>query len=272
MCRQAELAEFGHGFALVLQQALGQVPAAVQGANQLAFRHFHGVKEHLAKRRFTADQIYRRNTHTGAFHVQHNQADARVFTGAAIGSDQGVHPVRLVAVGGPDLAAIHHKVIALIAGSGFQTGQIRAGIGLGKPLTPANLATGHRGQQVEFLLFSTELQQHGAQHPYAQIDLRRAAFKAAQFAFQNGVIFRTQAATAIGLRPVGAEPAFVTHALEPQLGVSIGKLDVTASPDQLPFRDGFTLRWRAIGLKPTAGLLSELFNRAHVISFRMVIP
>ena len=145
MRRQAEFAELGHGFALVLQQPFGQVPASIERADQLAFWYFDAIKKHLTKRRFAADQVDRRNADAGAVPVQHNQADTRVLRGLGVGAHQGVHPVGLVAVRSPNLAAIHNKMVAFITGRGFQAGQIRTGIGLGEPLTPAHLATGHGG-------------------------------------------------------------------------------------------------------------------------------
>jgi len=264
--RQAELAEFGHGFAFVLQQALGQVPAAVQRANQLAFRDFDCIEEHLAERRFAADQINRRNAHPGAFHVEHDQADARVLAGGGIGADQRIHPVRLVSVRGPDFAAINYKMIASIPGGGFQARQVRAGIGLGEALAPAHFTASHRGEQVFLLRFAAELQQHRAKHPDAQIDLWRAALQAAQLTFEHGVIFRAQPCTAIFGRPVRAEPALVAHALKPQLGIGIGELDIPCTPHQLAFRNRLALGGWTVGLKPAAGLLSELVNGVHVIS------
>jgi len=266
MGRQAELAKLGHGFAFVLQQALGQVPAAVQRADQLAFRDFDGIEKHLAERRLAADQVDRCDADPGALHVQYDQADACVFAGFGVGAHQCIHPVRFVAVRGPDFAAIDHKVVAGIPGRRFQTGQIRAGIGLGESLAPAHLSAGHGCEQGFFLLFGTELQQYRAEHPDAQVDLRRAALEAPQLAFEYGVVLRTQACATVFGRPLGAEPALVAHALEPQLRIAAGELHLAGTPDHLAFRDGLALRGRAIGLKPAAGLFSELVNLVHVFS------
>ncbi|MNE29735.1 hypothetical protein D3C80_1232260 [compost metagenome] len=263
MAGQAELAELGHGLALVLEQALAQVPATVERPDQLAFRHPHVVEEHLAERRLAADQIDRRGLHPRALHVQHDKADALVLGRLEVGADQGVHPVGLVTVGGPDLGAVDQKIIAVFHGRGFQTGKVRAGIGLGETLAPTHFATAHGRQQGQLLCFAGELQQHRPEHPDAQVDLRRPAFEAAQLAFKHCVFLGAQAATAVFLRPLRAKPALVAHTLEPQAGVFAGEFNLAGAPDHLAFRDSGALRRRAVVLQPGARRLSELLDCAH---------
>ncbi|MNN41013.1 hypothetical protein D3C81_1551060 [compost metagenome] len=130
----------------MLQQVLGQVPAAIQRPDQLALGHFDAVEEHLTKGRFAADQIDRLWLDAGAAHVQHDQADALVFGHAEVGAYQGVHPVGFVTVRSPDLAAVHHEVIAGIAGGHLQAGQIGTGVRLGETLTPTHFTAGNRWQ------------------------------------------------------------------------------------------------------------------------------
>ena len=98
---------------------------------------------------------------------------------------------------------------------------------------------------------------------------RRAALEAPQLAFEYGVVLRAQACATVFGRPLGAEPALVAHALEPQLCVAAGELHLAGTPHHFAFRDGLALRGRAIGLKPAAGLFSELVNRAHFLYLSM---
>ena len=188
---QAEFAEFRHRLALVLQQVFGQAPATVQRPDQLTLGHFHGIEEHLAERRFAADQIDRLRLDARAAHVQHNQADAFMLGRTEISAHQGIHPVGFVTVGGPDFAAVDDKMITGITRGHFQVGQVRTGVRLGKALTPAHFPTGNGRQQVTFLLLTTVGQQYRAKHPDAQVDLRRPAFESAHLAFEHGHLLIT---------------------------------------------------------------------------------
>src|SRR5690606_36103925 len=126
-------------------------------------------------------------------------------------------------------------------------------------LAPADLAPGHGRQEALLLLFAGKLQQHWPEHPDTQVDLRRAAMQAAHLPIENGYLLRTQPTAAIFHWPVGAEPALVAHALEPQALVLMLEFDSAPAPDHLVGGHGRAHGRRAVALEPGTGFLAKCF-------------
>ena len=103
----------------VAEQILGDIPAAVELANNLMLRHRDIVKEGFAERRISADQQDRLGRNAGARHVEQQERDALILVGL-VGPDQTEDPVSLVGIRGPDLAAIDDPMIALVFAKGLE--------------------------------------------------------------------------------------------------------------------------------------------------------
>src|SRR3712207_9154502 len=63
-----------------------------------------------------------------------------LFRSVRVGADQQLGEVRGRGVGGPDLVAGHHVLVAVTDRAGAQRREVRAGLGLGEALAPDLLA------------------------------------------------------------------------------------------------------------------------------------
>src|SRR5205085_8188 len=95
----------GNVLPLVLQQPLGDVPAAVQLADQILFRHLHIGEEGFAERRRAGDQLYRPRLDTRRLHIEQDERNAFVLL-RGVGADEAENPIGLIGVAGPDLLAV----------------------------------------------------------------------------------------------------------------------------------------------------------------------
>ena len=171
-----------------------------------------------------------------------------MFAHGVVGADQGIHPICGIAIGGPNFGAIDHKVaIGFNACVGFETGQIRAGIGLAKTLTPANFALHHGRQMLLFLRVSANFEQDWTQHPYAQVELGLAAAQFEHFSFDHASKFGCQATAAKFFGPIRGKPTFVTHFFKPNALVFVLKLNLRTTPHNFFLGNGQAHGWRAIG-------------------------
>jgi hypothetical protein len=84
--------------ALVLQQILCNIPAAVDGADHMRFRHAHIVEKSFAERRIARDQENGLGRHALRGHVEQDETDAVMLLRRGIGAHQAKNPVGVVGV------------------------------------------------------------------------------------------------------------------------------------------------------------------------------
>ncbi|GCC45919.1 hypothetical protein chiPu_0030186, partial [Chiloscyllium punctatum] len=154
--------------ALVLQQVLRDIPAAIDGADDMRLRHADIVEEGFAERRIAGDQQDRFGRHALRGHVEQDEADAVVLLGRRIGAHQAEDPVGIVGVGGPDLLAVDDVVVTVADRAGLQRGEVRAGVRLGIALAPADQARGDLRQMLLLLLLGAVFQQRRPEHRDAE--------------------------------------------------------------------------------------------------------
>jgi hypothetical protein len=188
--------------ALVLQQPLGDGPAAVQRADQVLLRHLHVGEEGLAERRGAGDQPDRPHLDARIVHVDQQEADALVLL-AGVGAHQAEAHVGPLAAGGPDLLAVDQEVVALVLGLGLQRGEVGAGARLGEALAPAHFLPGDGADVLLLLLLVAVLEQGRAEHHRAHAADRVPGADAVHLLLQHARLGRREAAAAVGLGQVG---------------------------------------------------------------------
>ena len=152
--------------------ALATVQPALMLMDHVLDRHAHVVEARLAEGRGAADQQDRPHRDARRRHVDQQEGDALLLLGVRIGAHQREDPVGLVGVGGPDLGARHHEVIAVALGLGLERGEVGAGVGLGVALTPADLAATDLRQVLALLLLGAVAQQGRPDHGEPEADER----------------------------------------------------------------------------------------------------
>ena len=138
--RARDAEDVGDHVALEAEQRLGDPPAAVDLAEHVRDRHAHVVEAGLAEGRLAADQLDRAHRHAGGRMSISRKVMPSCFLAVRIRAHQREDPVRLVAVGGPDLGAVHDEVVALAHGARLRATRGRSRVRLGVALTPADLA------------------------------------------------------------------------------------------------------------------------------------
>src|SRR6185312_11260163 len=221
----------GDVLALVLQQALGDLPAAVQPADQVALRDLHVGEEGLAERALAADQLDRPRLDAGGRHVDQHERDALVLLRRRVGAHQAEAPVGEVGVAGPDLLAIDQPVVALVLAAGLQRGEVRPRARLGVALAPADLAVDDLRDVLGLLLFAGELQQHRPQHPQPERGERAAV--AGQLLLEDARLVGREAAAAVLLRPGRRGPAARGDAAHPDDLRIVGADELAPAPDRV---------------------------------------
>ena len=117
--------------ALVLQQALADRPAAVQGADHVVLLDPGVGEEGLAERAVAGDQLDRPGFDAGLVHIDQHEGDALVLLGLGVGAHQAEAPVGVLGAGGPDLLAVDDPVVAGVLALGLQGGEVGARAGFG---------------------------------------------------------------------------------------------------------------------------------------------
>ena len=248
----------------MLQQIFRHIPAAVDGADHMRFRHPHTIEEGFAERRIARDQQDRLCGHALRRHVEQDKADAVMLLGGRVGAHQAKNPVGVVGVGRPDLLAGDDEIVAVALGAGLQRGEVRSGVRLGIALAPADQARGDLRQMFLLLRLGAVFQQRRPEHGDAERHQRLPRADRRHLLAHDLGLLAIEAAAAIFLRPMRHGPALVAHPLEPdalRLGREFG---VAAAPERVAVR-GHRLAHlrRAIGLEPGAGFTAELIEIGH---------
>ena len=112
-----------------------------------------------------------------------------------------------MAQGGPNFLTVDHVMVAHPFGTGFQSGQVRSSAGLGVTLHPKIITFADPGQELFFLRWRTELQQHRRTHRRAK---GRQTWSAGQgkFFVVDIALGDVPARTAPLHRPMRHRPAF----------------------------------------------------------------
>ena len=250
--------------ALVLQQIFRDIPAAIDRADHMRFRHAHIVEEGFAERRIAGDQQDRFRGHALRGHVEQNETDAVMLLRRAVGAHQAEDPVGVIRIGRPDLLAVDDEVVAVAFGAGLQRGQIRSGVRLGIALAPAD-EPGRDLRQMLFLLrIGAVFQKRRPEHGNAERGQRLPRADRRHFLAHDLGLFAIEAAAAIFRRPMRHGPTLVAHPFEPDALRLGGEFGVTAAPEGVAV-GGHRLAHlrRAIGLEPGAGFTAEIFQIGH---------
>ena len=188
------------------EQVLGHRPAVVLLAHPIALGHPHIVEKHLALLRNLIETDDGLNGDPRGVHIQQQEGDARLGLAVAAGAHQQEHAVGVVGVGGPDLGAVDHIVVAVALREGLQRRQIGTGAGLGIALAPDILAGKNARQIMRLLLLGAEADQTGPAHLQAHGNQRRR-LGAHQLLGEHRALADTPACAAILFRPVRRRPA-----------------------------------------------------------------
>jgi hypothetical protein len=155
-------------------------------------------------------------------------------------------------------------VVAFVLAPRGEGGEVRAGIGLGIALAPADLAAGDLGQEALLLRLGAVFEQRRAEHRDAEAHQRVARADRRHFPLEGLGLGRRQAAAAIFLRPVGHRPAAPGHQLQPFLLGVILEHRVPPAPAHVAFvAHRLAHLGRAIGLEPGASFGAEGVEIGH---------
>ncbi len=136
------------------------------------------------------------------------------FAAAGVGADDQLAPVADPAVAGPDFLAVDDVVIAVELGFGLQSGEIGAGVGLGKTLAPDFFRAENFGNEALFLGFCSASDDGGTDQPKAERVGHRRSFGASHFFPEKRLLHEGGAATTVLFGPRDGGPAaFVKLAL-----------------------------------------------------------
>jgi len=109
-------------------------------------------KEYFVEMFMPVRQDKRTHGNARRLHINQEIANAVVFRRIRIGAHQHENPVRVLRAGGPDLLAIHDKIIAVIHRARLQASEIRASPRLGVSLAPDDVSAQCRLEEAIFLL------------------------------------------------------------------------------------------------------------------------
>ena len=258
----------GNVLAFILQQPLGNLPAAVQLSDHLVLRHLHIGEEGFAEGRLAGDELDRPRFNPRRRHVEQHEGNAFMLL-RGVGADEAEDPVRLIGIGRPDLLAVDQEVIAFVFALRAKASQIRPSPRLRITLAPADFAFDDLRQKFLLLLLVRVFQQHRPQHPDAEGQQCRPRLDAREFLSQHlGFVFR-QAAAAIFPGPCRRGPAFRAHAVEPELGVGILVFRLAPAPDGIVLERAAAAgphRRRAVLFQPLPRFRAKILQIAHVHS------
>ncbi len=258
--------------ALMLQQILCHVPAAVDGADHVRLRDPHIIEESFAERRIARDQQDRLGRDALRGHVEQDETDAVMLLRGRVGAHQAENPVGVVGVGGPDLLAGDEVIVAVAFGAGLQRGEVGAGVGFGIALAPADQAGGDLRQMLLLLRLGAVFQQRRPEHPDPETRQRRTGTHRRHLRAQDLVLGGIESATAIFPRPIRHGPALVAHPLEPDALRLGGKFGVATAPEGVVVRGHRLAHFRrTVGLQPGTGLTAEFFQIGHVRRFHLAM-
>src|ERR1700687_1039269 len=125
-----------HRAALMRQDAHGNLPARTRSADHQVGRDAHVVEEDLAEFRVPRHLLQRPHADPRGAHIDEQQADALVLRRLGLRAAQQETPVRDVSVTGPDLLAVHDKLVTVAVAARAQRAEIGPGAGLRESLAP----------------------------------------------------------------------------------------------------------------------------------------
>src|SRR5579872_6250822 len=251
---------------LVLQESLGDIPAAIEFSDELLLRHLHIGEEGFAEWRLSRDQLDRPRLHARRRHVEEQERDPFVLL-AVVGAHQTENPVRLVGIRRPDLLAVDEIMITLVNGLGTKARKVGTRARFGIALAPADFALHDAGEKLLLLFLARIFEQNRPQHPDAERHQRRARLQTGEFLCKHPGFGVGEPAAAIFLGPGRCGPTLGGHAVEPELLFRILELGLAPAPDRIVvvvFDGGVAAhRRRAIGVEPATRFASEGLEIAH---------
>ncbi|MCY1409471.1 hypothetical protein D9M71_248220 [compost metagenome] len=207
-------ADAGDAGTFVSEQVLGAGPALVLFADEVLYRHTDVVEEHLVDFMLAVEGDDRPHGDARGLHVDQQEGNAALLLGLRIGAHQAEDPVGVVGVGGPDLLAVHHVVVAVTHRAGLQRRQVGAGARLGIALAPPVLAAEDARQEARLLLRSAELDDHRRHHLHAEGNHTRRTGGSALL-LEDVLLHDVPASAAIFRRPARGEPAALVERAHP---------------------------------------------------------
>ena len=148
------------------------------------------------------------------------------------GAHQAEHLVGVVGMGGPDLGAVEHIVLAVRFGPELQRSQVRAGTGLRVALAPVVLPGQDARKQLRLLRLGAVADQHGAAHAKAH---RRQAGRLGGAGFQgpNVAAHQVPSRAAVLSRPAWSHPTLPMQDSMPANVVLVVQKDAWTQPLRL---------------------------------------
>src|SRR5207249_2898211 len=122
--------------ALVLERRDGDLPAAMQLAEEVLARHADGLEEDLVELRLARHLAERADRDARALHVEEQAGDALAAAGLGVGPAEEHAPVGVLRERRPHLLAGHLEVVVLGKRGRAQRRQVGAGAGLGEAEAP----------------------------------------------------------------------------------------------------------------------------------------
>ncbi len=152
---------------LKFQKIFGDGPAIVLRPHAVAHGDAHVIKEDRVHLMLAGDKNDRVHPQPRGVHGDQQKGNARLRLARAVRAHQGKHPVGMVRVGGPDLTAVQHIVIAVPTRIEGQSGKIGARAGLGVALAPVVLAGEDAGEEGGLLFLRAVTHKDRAAHAEA---------------------------------------------------------------------------------------------------------
>src|SRR5439155_8380146 len=132
--------------------------------------------------------------------------DTAVLRRVRVRAREHEHPIGVLRVGGPNLLAIDHPVVAVADGARLERSQVGAGAGLAEALTPGHFAAQDLRQVLRLLLIRAMDDQRRADHAHAHAaDLRSTGL--GELLVHDELLHRAQAGAAVLLGPGRRDPA-----------------------------------------------------------------
>ena len=216
--RPAPSADAADHFALVRQQVLGDVPALVEFADEVA-----PCGTRTSSKKVSQNGDLPEISRIGLVDTPGVRMSKRMklmpmmLRRRRVGAHQAEDPVGLVGVARPDLLAVDEEMVAVVFGARRQRRQVGAGVGLRVALAPADLAARDLRQVFALLRFAAV----AAAAPGRASRCRTHCSgerqpSAAHLAAQDSCFLARETAAAVFLRPVRHGPAARRHAFEPK--------------------------------------------------------
>src|SRR4029450_1704956 len=200
--RQAHLLGEKRGAALEAERRHGDVPAVVELADDVGARNAHLVVEHLAEVAAARDRLDLADFHAGQAHRTDYPGDPLVLRRIRIGAHQQLLVVGDLREAGPDLRPGDDQIVAVDHRARRQAGEVGAGTGLGKALTPDDLAAQNFRQVKRLLLLAAAGYQRRAAVVETDEQRRRVVrARAGEVLVPGALLHQRRAAAAVRLRP-----------------------------------------------------------------------